>query len=42
MTQRGWGYAAQHVDRTQIRNVEWTFEPFVAFDVWIDDVVFYR
>jgi hypothetical protein len=43
LTQReGWGYRGDTVDATGIRNVEWTFEPGLDFDLWIDDVFFYR
>lgn len=43
LTQReGWGYQGDSVDVTGIRNVEWAFEPGLDFDLWIDDVSFYR
>lgn len=43
LTQReGWGYRADHLDATGIRNVEWLVEPPLDFDLWIDDVSFYR
>jgi len=42
LSQRGWGYGDDHVDTVRIRNVEWTFGPGVAFEIWLDDVTFYR
>lgn len=43
LTQRpGWGHRAESVDPTGIRNMEWFFEPGLDFDLWIDDVAFYR
>lgn len=38
----GWGHRGNSVDATGIRNVEWAFEPGLDFDLWIDDVSFYR
>lgn len=38
----GWGYRAESVDASAIRNVEWLVEGGSSFDFWIDDVSFYR
>jgi hypothetical protein len=43
LTQRaGWGHRTDNVDASGIRNVEWFFEPGLDFDLWIDDVFFFR
>lgn len=39
MTQQGWGQAAAF-DPTQVLQLHWQVGPGVAFDVWVDEVVF--
>jgi endoglucanase len=41
LTQRGFGFRADHVETSQLYTVGFNFDPGAIFDLWVDDISFY-